>query len=136
MAAESNLATINRVFDWFNSLNRPDVVVTREAVESMFTPDMKMVANNQVKCVGIDAHYRHFREIRVKLKSWHVRLPFEITVDDGKRLAAYYLIDYVAADGSSGVIHDMAIWTFRDGKVESMTEIVHFDGKDVPLDNH
>ena len=136
MTTDSNFASINRVFDWFNSLNDSSSVVTREDVERLFTPDMKMVANNQVKCVGIDAHYRHFREIRNKLKSWHVRRPFEICVDDGKRLAAYYLIEYVAADGSSGVIHDMAFWTFRDGKVESMTEIVHFDGKDVPLENH
>ena len=78
MTTDSNFASINRVFDWFNSLNDSSSVVTREDVERLFTPDMKMVANNQVKCVGIDAHYRHFREIRNKLKSWHVRRPFEI----------------------------------------------------------
>src|SRR5688500_287547 len=116
MPTASNLETINRVFDWFNSLNRPDAVVSRADVERLFTPDMKMVANNQVKCVGIDAHYKHFNEIRNKLKSWNVRRPFVMSVDDGKRLAAYYLIDYVTVDGGSGVIHDMAFWTFRDGK--------------------
>jgi hypothetical protein len=131
-----NLQAINRVFDWFNGLSEPDAVVTREDVERLFTPDMKMIANNQVKCVGIEAHYKHFREIRGKLKSWKVRRPFEIAVNEGNRLAAYYLIEYVSADGKPGVIHDMAFWTFRDGKVESMVEVVHFDGSNVPLDNH
>jgi hypothetical protein len=126
---------LSGVFEWFNSLAAPGTIVKRADVERLFTPDMKMVANNQVKCVGLDAHYKHFSEIRNKLKSWHVR-PFTIALAEGDKVAAYYLIDFVAADGSSGVIHDMAFWTVRDGKVASMTELVHFEGKEVALENH
>jgi hypothetical protein len=129
------LAVIWPVMEWFNSLSEAGAVVTRADVERRFTPDARMVANNQLKCQGIDGHYKHFCEIRNKLRSWRV-LPFSIAVSEGDRLAAYYQIEFMTVDGSPGVIHDMAFWTVRDGKVASMTELVHFEGKDVPLENH
>jgi hypothetical protein len=130
------LAVISRTMEWFNSLSEAGAVVTRADVERRFTPDASMVANNQPKCQGIDGHYKHFCEIRTKLKSWRVLLPFKVVVSEADRVAAYYQIEFVTADGSRGVIHDMAFWTVRDGKIANMTELVHFEGKDVPLENH
>jgi hypothetical protein len=130
------LVVISRVLEWFNSLSEPGAVATRADVEQRFTADARMLANNQLKCQGIEGHYKHFVEIRSKLKSWRVRLPFEIAVSEADRVAAYYLIEYVTVDGSRGIVHDMAFWTVRDGKIASMTELVHFEGVDVALENH
>jgi hypothetical protein len=135
-STEKPVAAISRILEWFNSLSEPGAVVTHADVEGRFTPDAKMIANRQLKCEGIEGHYRHFVEIRKKLASWRVRLPFELALSEGDRVAAYYLIDFVAADGSRGIVHDMAFWTVRDGKIASMTELVHFEGADVALENH
>jgi hypothetical protein len=121
--------------EWFNSLSEAGAVVTRADVERRFTADARMVANNQLKCQGIEGHYKHFCEIRRKLRSWRV-LPFSIAASEADRVAAYYQIEFITADGSPGVIHDMAFWTVRDDKIASMTELCHFEGKDVPLENH
>lgn len=117
-------------------METPGHVITREEVETRFCADARMITNGQVKCAGIDAHLQHFRELQRKLKSLRIRFPLEESITSATECAAYYKIDYVTADGSSGVVHDSALWKVRDGKIALMVESVAFDGPQIPLDNH
>ena len=124
-------------FKWFNEyMAKPGYVITREEVAQRFTTDARMIANGQLKCAGIDAHLKHFKELQTRLKSARVRLPIEESITNANECAAYYKIDYVMADGSAGVVHDSALWRIQDGKVALMVESAAFEGPEIPLDNH
>jgi hypothetical protein len=134
---ERAIDVVVRSFEWFNSvMAKPGHLITREEIERQFTPDAQMIANGQVKCAGIDAHLKHFQELQKKLKSFRIRLPLKESISTAAEAAAYYQIEYVAADGSTGIIHDCALWRIRDNKLALMVETVSFEGKDVPLENH
>jgi ketosteroid isomerase-like protein len=135
--AEKAIDVVMGNFKWFNEvMEKPDHVITREEVEQRYAPDARMIANGQLKCAGIDAHLKHFRELQTRLKSLKVRFPLEECITNADECAAYYKIDYVMADGSAGIVHDSALWRVRDGKVALMVESAAFEGPEIPLDNH
>jgi hypothetical protein len=131
------IEVVIRTFEWFNAvMTNPGHVISRKEIEHRFTDDAKMIANGQLKCAGIDAHLKHFKELQKKLTSFHIRLPLEVSISTADQAAAYYKIDYVSSEGAGGVIHDSAIWHIRAGKFALMVETVSFEGKEVALENH
>jgi ketosteroid isomerase-like protein len=128
---------VTRILEWcVEAIAKSDYVISKEDVAARFTTDAEMITNGQVKCTGIDAHVRHFKELQDKTKVLRIRFPLEVTVTSDTECAAYYKIDYVRADGSAGVVHDSALWKTRDGKISLMVESVAFDGPEIPLENH
>jgi hypothetical protein len=125
-----------RAYEWFNSLLGRTEPVTPEELREMWTEDCLMITNGQVKCTGIAAFVKHFNEIRSKLKSWQVALPLTIRVEQGNTVAVYYHIDIVSADGSAGRALVTAFFNIVDGKATRMTEIAHFEGMHLKLENH
>jgi SnoaL-like domain len=125
-----------RLYQWFNSLHGRAEPVNEREIRSMWTEDCVMVTNGQVKCRGIPAFVKHFNEIREKLKSWEVELPLAIRVADQDRVAVYYRIALVAKDGSKNGVLVCAIFETRDGKAAKMTEVAHFEGAHLQLENH
>jgi hypothetical protein len=137
MTEPKAIDAVMRNFKWFNEVMAiPGHVISREEVERGFTSDARMVANGQLKCAGIEAHVEHFKELQKKLKSLRVRLPLEESITNANECAAYYKIDYVMADGTSGIVHDSALWRVQDGKVALMVETAAFEGPEIPMENH
>lgn len=135
--AEKAIDIVMATFKWFNEvMAKPDHVITREEVEQRFATDARMIANGQLKCAGVDAHLKHFQELRTRLKSLKIRFPLEECITNANECAAYYKIDYVMANDSAGVVHDTALWRVKDGKVSLMVETAVFEGPEIPLDNH
>jgi|SoiMethySBSTD1v2_1073268.scaffolds.fasta_scaffold574766_2 hypothetical protein len=130
-----SIQVIQRLFDWYNDLVKRGGVVTRDDVKRYFTDDAVMIANDQVKCRGIEAHFKHFEELAQKMKSIEIQ-PFDMVVQEQDRAVAYYKINFVDAAGKSGTVLDMAFWDIRDGKIAKMEELVVFVGAQVELINH
>jgi hypothetical protein len=95
-----------------------------------------MITNGQVKCTGIPAFVKHFNEIRQKLKSWEVELPLAIKVSAQSRIAVYYRINLVKPDKSTGTVYIGAFFDTTNGKFSRMTEVAHFEGAQLTLENH
>ena len=137
MSSGKAIDVVQGCLQWFNEvMATPGYALTEEEVARHFTADARMIANGQLKCAGIHAHLEHFIELQHKLKSVRIRLPFEYSITSQDDCAAYYKLDYVTADGATGVVHDSALWKVRDGKIELMVETVYFEGREVPLENH
>jgi len=124
------------LYAWFNSLEGRTEPVTEKEVRQMWTEDCQMITNGQVKCAGVPAFVKHFNEIRDKLKSWKVCLPMSIRVEEGNTVGVHYHIDVVMKDGSPGRVLICAFFEFREGKAAKMTEIAHFEGAQLHLENH
>jgi hypothetical protein len=125
-----------RVYRWFNGLVGRQAPVTEAEVRADWTDDCVMITNGQVKCVGIPAFVKHFNEIRQKLKSWKVELPLAIKVSDQNRIAVYYRITLVKPDDSTGTVLIGAFFDAANGKLARMTEVAHFEGAQLTLENH
>jgi hypothetical protein len=134
--ARSATAMPERSYEWFNSLLGRTEPVTPDELREMWSDDCVMITNGQVKCAGIAAFVKHFNEIRSKLKSWQVALPLAIRVEQGNTVGAYYHVDIVSADGSTGRVLVTAFFDIVDGKASKMTEVAHFEGMQLKLENH
>ncbi len=132
---QGTIQIVRDLFAWFNSAIAEGRQITRADVERYFTDDAVMIANNRVKCRGIEAHLAHFDDLTSKMKQTEVQ-PFELVVEGENRAAGYYRINFKAVDGTEGTIFDMAIWEFRDGRIARMTEIIHFEGASVSLNDY
>ena len=51
-------------------------------------------------------------------------------------MGAYYHVDIVSADGSTGRVLVTAFFDIADGKATKMTEVAHFEGMQLKLENH
>jgi len=139
-SASSNAMPAGRIpedlYSWFNSLQGRTAPVTAEEVRQMWTDDCQMITNGQVKCTGIPAFVKHFNEIRDKLKAWKVALPMSIRVEQNNTVGVSYHIDVVMKDGAPGKVLICAFFELRGGKAAKMTEIAHFEGAELHLENH
>jgi ketosteroid isomerase-like protein len=132
---DGTIQIVNDLFAWFNKTVAEGGTITKADVQRYFTDDAVMIANNRVKCRGIDAHLQHFDDLTAKMKSTEIQ-PFELVVEGEGRAAGYYRINFKAVDGTEGTIFDLAIWEFRAGKIARMTEIIHFEGAQVSLNDY
>jgi SnoaL-like domain len=129
-------AVPENLYHWFNSLDGRSVPVTAEEVREMWTDDCQMITNGQVKCSGIPAFVKHFNEIRNKLQTWKVALPLAIRVEQNNTVGVSYHIDVVMKDGAPGRVLICAFFELRGGKAVKMTEVAHFEGAELHLENH
>jgi hypothetical protein len=125
-----------RAYKWFNSLVGRKEPVREAEVRALWTDDCVMITNSQTKCTGISAFVKHFNEIHERLKSWEVELPLAIKTVQGDRIAAYYRIRLVKPTGEKGTVFVGAFFETRDGKLAKMTEVAHFEGVTLLLENH
>jgi ketosteroid isomerase-like protein len=133
---QQNVETLKRTYEWANRiLNANREKFNRGDVERYFAPDAEMITNEQLKCRGIEAHIRHFEELQKKTRSL-VFHPFEIITAQGDRVGVYFKIDAEFADGRQAKIFISGFFRLRDGKIVNFTEIAHFDGAELRLENH
>ncbi len=130
--SRSGIAIIQELFSWYNQLIAERREVRREDVERFFTADAVMIANNRVKCRGLEAHLLHFHDLSEQMQQTEIQ-PFDIVLSTPTRAAAYYRINFVAKNGTQGTVYDMAIWDFADGKIQRMTEVIHVEGAQIDL---
>jgi hypothetical protein len=125
-----------RIYEWFSALAGRAEPVNAAELRSMWTEDCVIVANGQVKCTGIAALGRHFEEVRAKLRSWKVHLPFPIRVAQNDCVAVRYRVDFVPIHGSPSRALVNAFFDLHQGKATRITEVVHFEGAQLHLENH
>lgn len=125
-----------RVHLWGNDLLTRSAVVTANEVREMWTEDGSMTINGQEKCSGIPALVRHFEELRLKLKSARVQLPYAISIETASTIAARYVIDVEHLDGTRDKVHVGAFFAIEGGKIRSMDEVVSFEKSDISLERH
>jgi hypothetical protein len=124
-AAENSLKVIERCLEWFNTLSPPGRDVRREDIAQLFTADMKMTVNGEVRCEGLEEQFRHFSNVRQRLKSWRVELPLRRAYCNGGDVAGYFLIHVVTPDERPAVLHVAALWKVREEKMASTVEVSH-----------
>jgi hypothetical protein len=130
--SRSGIAIIQELMSWYNQLIAERRQVCREDVERFFTADAVMIANNRVKCRGIEAHLLHFHDLSEQMQQTEIQ-PLDIVLSTPARAAAYYRINFIAKSGAQGTIYDMAIWDIADGKIQRMTEVIHVEGAPIDL---
>jgi hypothetical protein len=132
----ANIALLRRCYEWANRLmNGARDAVTRHDVEQFFAADASMVTNDVLKCQGIPAHVEHFEEIQRKTRSviFH---PFDIAVAQGERVGVYFKIDVKYTDDREGRIFIAGFFLVRDQRIVDFTEVAHFEGAELRLENH
>jgi hypothetical protein len=131
-----NIALLKRTYEWVNRLmSGSGEQVTRADVEKFFAPDAVMITNDKTKCTGIEAHLKHFEEIQRKTRSV-VFHPFEIVVAQNGRVGVYFKIDVRYSDGRDAKIYIAGFFLIRARKIVNFTEVAHFDGAELKLENH
>jgi hypothetical protein len=124
-AGENSLKAIERCLEWFNTLSPPGGDVRREDIARLFTADMKMTINGEVRCEGLEGPFRHFSNVPHRLKSWRVELPLRRAYCHGEDVAGYFLIHVVTPDERPAVMHVAALWKVRDERMASTVEVSH-----------
>ena len=124
-AAEHSLKAIERCLEWFNTLSPPGRGVRREDIEQLFTADMQMTINGEVRCEGLEALFRHFSNVGQRLRSWRVELPLRRAYCNGEDVAGYFPIHVVTPDERPAVVHVAALWKVREAKMASTVEVSH-----------
>jgi hypothetical protein len=122
---------LERMYNWSNGLARRELTVTEAEVREFWTDDCVMVINGHTRCVGLTAFAKHFNEIPQKLSSWEVVLPLDMKTIQSGRICAYYRINVVTTDGTAVRVLNGAFYNVRDGKLASMTEVAHYDRRDI-----
>jgi ketosteroid isomerase-like protein len=137
MATEDeNIAALRRMYDWANRvMGEERQKVTRSDVEQFFAADAEMFTNEQLKCRGIETHVQHFEEIQAKTRSLRSH-PFEIVTAQGDRVGVYFKIDVHYSDGRQARILIAGFFRMRDKKIVNFTEVAHFEGAKLDLQNH
>lgn len=131
-----NISLLKRTYEWVNRMmNGAGHRVTREDVQGFFAPDAIMITNDKTKCTGIDAHVKHFEEIQKRTRSVTFH-PFEIVVAHCDRVGVYFKIDVRYLDGREGKINVAGFFLVRDQRIANFTEVAHFDGAELKLENH
>ena len=125
-----------KVHLWGNTLLARSAAVTEAETREMWTEDGSMIVNGQVMCSGIGALVKHFEELRAKLKSAHVQLPYAVSVESGSSIAARYVIDVEHLNGARDKVHVGAFFTIHDGKIRTMDEVVWFEKSEIALEKH
>ncbi len=133
---KATIDAVTSVHVWGNRLLARAAAVTDAEVREMWTEDGSMTVNGQLKCAGIRALVKHFEELRAKLKSAEVQLPYAITVESGRTVAARYVINVEHLDGTRDKIHVGAFFTIENGKIRSMDEVVSFEKSEITLEEH
>ena len=135
-AEQQNVDLLTRLYEWANrTLNATRQPFSRSDIEKYFAPDAEMITNNQTKCRGIDAHVKHFEELQKKTRSL-VFHPFEIIAAQGDRVGVYFNIDAEFSDGGKAKIFIAGFFRLQNAKIMSFTEISHFEGEQLHLENH
>jgi ketosteroid isomerase-like protein len=133
---EQNVDLLKRTYEWANRvLNANRQAFSRGDIEKYFASDAEMITNNQLKCRGIDAHVKHFEELQKKTRSLAFH-PFEIVAAQGDRVGVYFNIDAEFSDGRKAKIFIAGFFRLRDMKIVNFTEIAHFEGDQLHLENH
>lgn len=133
---EQNVAALRRTYEWANRvMNGERQKVLASDVATYFASEAEMITNNQVKCRGIESHIRHFEEIQSKTRSV-VFHPFEIVVAQGDRVGVHFKIDVRYADGRDAKIFIAGFFHLCDLKIVNFTEVAHFEGAELRLENH
>ena len=133
---QQNVESLKRTYEWANRiLNANREPFRRSDMEKYFAPDAVMITNNQLKCRGIDAHVKHFEELQKKTRSL-VFHPFEIVAAQGDRVGVYFNIDAEFSDGRKAKIFVSGFFRLRDMKIVNFTELAHFEGDKLHLENH
>jgi len=131
-----NIALLKRTYEWVNRLmSGSGEQVNRTDVEKFFAPDAVMITNEKTKCTGIEAHVKHFEEIQRKTRSV-VFHPFEIVVAQHDRVGVYFKIDVRYSDGRDAKIYVAGFFRVRAQKIVNFTEVAHFDGAELKLNDH
>lgn len=133
---QRNVETLKRTYEWANrilSANRQKF--SRSDVEKYFAPDAEMTTNDQLKAKGIEAHVKHFEELQKKTRSL-VFHPFEIVAAQGDLVGVYFKIDAQFPDGREAKIFIAGFFRLRDSKIVNFTEVAHFEGDQIHLENH
>ena len=131
-----NIALLKRTYEWANRMTSgAGHRVTREDVMGFFASDAVMITNDKTKCTGVDAHVKHFEEIQKKTRSV-VFHPFEIVVAQGDRVGVYFTIDVRYLDGREGTIYIAGFFLIRDQRIANFTEVAHFEGAELKLEDH
>lgn len=134
MAESDAIGVAVGTLEWLCAIvENPDHVLTREEVATRFCSDARMFINGEVRCVGIDGHLRHFRELQGTLKCLRICFPLGKGITGASECAAYFRVDQVKADGSSRVVHVNALWKIRDGKIWRMVESAAIEVPRSPL---
>jgi hypothetical protein len=132
----ANITVLKRTYEWANRvMSGSGEPVTRADVDKFFAPDAVMITNDKRKCTGIEAHLKHFEEIQRKTLSV-VFHPFEIVVAQNDRVAVYFKIDARYSDGRDAKIYIAGFFLMRAHKIVNFTEVAHFDGAELKLENH
>jgi hypothetical protein len=124
-AGENSLDAIERCLEWFNTLSPPGRDVHREDIARLFTSDMKMTINGEVRCEGLEGLFGHFSNVRHRLKSWRVELPLRRAYCNGEDVAGYFLIHLVTPDERPAIMHVAALWKVREERMASTVEVSH-----------
>ena len=122
---EHSLRAIERCLEWFNTLSPAGREVRREDIAQLFTADMKMTINGEVRCAGLEALFGHFSNVGQRLQSWRVELPLRRAYCNGEDVAGYFLIHVVTPDERPAVVHVAALWKVREEKMASTVEVSH-----------
>lgn len=127
---------VQRMHQWGNALFERSEQAREAEVREFWTEDGAMIVNGEVKCAGIGALTRHFAEIRAKLSSARVQLPYLSLAEQGSAVAVRYLIDVKHADGAADRIHVGAFFEIEGDKIKTMNEVVAFEKRAIELDRH
>ena len=113
-SAQTQVNLVHNMFHYFNQLNQKNL--TLKDIESFYTPDVLMITNDQLIAKGYSAFFKHFQEMMQHADHFHFVSEEDFVIND--QVISKYKIKM-----PSGTIHVMAIFHFKDNKIDRWDEV-------------
>lgn len=125
---DRNTATILNTLQWLHKVAGRQVKLNQAQLKKYFTSDASLTANGKILASGIPALYKHFHSLYKAVK-YDQRKVFK-TLQSGSKVVVYYSLIFspntaLALNHSPTKAYVMAIYSVRDGKISSWTEVTH-----------
>ncbi len=110
-----------QMYQYFETLRAKPL--NQADMAKFYNPKVTMIINGQKVAQGFDGFYKHFKMMLEKTKRFKFIFPRHAMLAEGNRIAAQYNIELQEA-GKLKLLHVIAIFTFKKGKILKWDEVV------------
>lgn len=112
---------LTQMYQYFETLRAKPL--RRADMARFYDPKVIMIINGQKVAQGRDEFYQHFKMMLAKTKHFKFIFPRHAMIAEENRIAAQYNI-LLQVSGKPKLLHVIAIFTFKKGKILSWDEVV------------
>lgn len=129
---KTSMEIVEHATKYFNNVGAGRAELKRTELEKYFDEDVTSYIDDELMVAGIDGFFDRLTEMKSKVQFWETT-PCDISLSEDNKAAGRYFYRFTDKKGVEGVIHIIAIWTLRNGKLYRMIEHTLRSGAGITL---